>query len=87
LFDCDRLDLGEDRHRELEVILGASLTLRRCSFAIVEASVQARFVGSYEFAELISVLRERGFRLANVLSAEPDKDRLVRFMDLLFVPA
>ena len=63
-----------------------NVTLEQSLFVITETSVQARFVGSYRFEELLVAMTERGFRVANILSAEPDGAGLVRSLDLLFVP-
>lgn len=70
---------------ELEVIAGASETLKKCLFVVTEASIQERFVGSYHLGALIAAMQENGFRVGNVLSAEPDGQGLVRFLDVLFL--
>lgn len=71
---------------ELDVITGAREMLRRTSFVIMEASVQGRFEGSYSFLELLEEMNGLGFEIGNVLGYYADPSRLVRFLDLVFVP-
>ncbi|MEO0974508.1 MAG: FkbM family methyltransferase [Pseudomonadota bacterium] len=70
---------------ELEVLKGASDTLARCEFVILECSVRRRFEGSYRAEELISYLGERGFTLAFVLSNHADRRGRIMFIDLGFI--
>jgi FkbM family methyltransferase len=70
---------------ELNVIRGAAKTLASSVFAIIETSVQRRFERSYGFLEFLNEMHQRGFDVANILSAKRDKNGLVRFMDILYV--
>ena len=69
---------------ELEVLKGASHTLSRTSVLILEASVAPRFVGGYRFHELVAEACDRGFELDSILTANPDRNGVVRFADLQF---
>jgi len=69
---------------ELEVVKGASETLSKTHFVVAETSVQKRFEGSYTFEGFVAEMCNRGFLVANVLNARPDRSGLVRFMDILY---
>lgn len=71
---------------ELDVIRGATETLRRSLFVVAETSVQRRFEGSYTFLDLVSEMDARGFRVGNILSSFADANGLVRFADILYLP-
>ena len=60
-------------------------TLENSLFVVAEVSVQPRFVGSYRFEELIRAMQDHGFQVHNILSSEPDGNRIVRSLDVLFV--
>ena len=68
---------------ELDVIRGASATLRDTQFVIAEVSVAPRFEGGYRFAEFIAAMDEAGFSVCDILDlgrAGP----VVTFFDLVF---
>lgn len=65
---------------ELEVIRGGTEFLKQTEFVLAEVSVDARFRGSYTFAEFIGAMHERGFEVCHVLT--PGKS----FTNLLFRP-
>ncbi|MGP4058272.1 FkbM family methyltransferase [Mycobacterium sp. 4D054] len=69
---------------ELEVLRGASETLKRTKVLITETSIAPRFVDGYRCLDLISELAAIGFELDSVLTAEGDRNRVVRFADLRF---
>jgi len=72
---------------ETRVLRGARETLRNTDFLIAEISVMTRQREEPEFAEVISLLDEHGFRLFDVPSlsqAEPE-GQLV-YLDAAFVP-
>ncbi len=71
---------------ELEVIRGAKQTLKETAFVIAETSVQERFDGSYRFFEFVSEMESLGFKIGNILTAHPDRNGIVRFMDILYLP-
>jgi len=70
---------------ELEVLKGSVKTLKDADFVITETSVQKRFEESYRFADLVCYMRDQGFSVSNILSAEADGSGLVRYMDILFI--
>ncbi len=60
---------------ELEVIKGATKTLKKTEFVIAEVSAKRRFQGSYRFSELIAALGKQGFEPLDFLSPlRPDKE-------------
>jgi hypothetical protein len=65
---------------ELEVLSGGTNTLKSASGVIVECSIARRFIGGYEFADLIAFMDDHEFKLDRILSYNP------RFADLFFVP-
>ncbi len=69
---------------ELQVLAGAEITLASTQFVIAEVSVAKRFEGSYEFAELISYLSDRGFRLLDILEQHRRPEGL-SYLDCAFV--
>jgi len=69
---------------ELDVIRGASATLRDTEFAIAEVSVLPRFEGSYRFAGLIAELDARGFEVCDILDIGRADSSRVTFFDLVF---
>jgi FkbM family methyltransferase len=52
---------------ELEVIKGATETLKRTDFVIAEASVQMRYKGGYRFSELVAAMGKNGFEILEFL--------------------
>jgi FkbM family methyltransferase len=68
---------------DLDVLKGASQTLRECDFVFTEASVRRRFEGGYRFSELIAYMAEQGFEVADVIPHRSNN----RIVDILFVRA
>lgn len=66
---------------ELEVIKGATETLKKCDFVIAEASVAKRYEGSYNFAELIAEMAKNDFHMLDVLSEATTPPK---FIDVIF---
>lgn len=73
---------------ELDVVLGATETLRHTDAVMMEVSVKARYVGGYVFSDVIVAMRDRGFELWDVLFVAPDirTGNRTRFIDALFLP-
>ncbi|MFO6465012.1 FkbM family methyltransferase [Jannaschia sp. KMU-145] len=69
---------------ELEVLRGATETLKRCEFVIAETSIKKRFDGGYRFSEVIAFMADHGFEVHSFLSG---LTRAPRFSDVLFIPA
>ncbi len=67
---------------ELDVLRGADATLRDTEFVIAEVSVKKRFAGSYRFSEVIALMAEHGFELADILIAKAPPPA---FFDCLFL--
>lgn len=51
---------------ELDAIKGLNERLEDFKFIVSEVSVKNRFLGSYEFSDMILEMRERGFRFYNI---------------------
>jgi FkbM family methyltransferase len=72
---------GYERH----VIEGATRLLEQTQFVIAEVWVSERYDGGYSFAEFISLMDRRGFKLCDVLDGlklSPQQD--VSYIDVLF---
>lgn len=69
---------------ELEVLKGATKTLKRCEFVIAEVSIKKRFEGGYRFSEIIGFMADHGFEAHSFLSG---LTRAPRMSDVLFIPA
>ena len=69
---------------ELEVIAGASETLRHTEFVIAETAVPPRFEGGYHFAEMIAEMDRRGFAVCDILDIGRAPSSRVTFVDLVF---
>lgn len=69
---------------ELDVLRGATRTLRDCEFVIAEVSIKRRFENGYRFSEVIGFMARQGFEVYSFLSG---LTRSPRFADVLFVPA
>ena len=52
---------------ELEVIKGATQTLKQTEFVIAEASVQMRYKGGYRFSDLVAAMAKNGFEILEFL--------------------
>ncbi|WP_218588642.1 FkbM family methyltransferase [Marivita hallyeonensis] len=52
---------------ELEVIKGATQTLKKTEFVIAEASVQMRYKDGYRFSELVAAMAKNGFEILEFL--------------------
>ena len=68
------------------VLAGATETLKRCDFVILEMSVSARFEGVAPPSEIVARLGEAGLELRDVLATAdgPGKRAQPRHMDVLF---
>ena len=69
---------------ELEALKGIKRHWDRIEFIICEATVRERFVGSYQFSQLVSYLLENGFSFYNFLNPPA---RHPRYYDVIFVPS
>lgn len=65
---------------DLDVLRGATETLRKTTFVFTEVSIADRYEGSYSFAELIGFMSDRGFRVADFIRVKRNV-----FADVLFV--
>ncbi len=52
---------------ELDVIKGATKTLKQTEFVIAEASVKARYKGGYRFSDLVAAMARNGFEILEFL--------------------
>lgn len=60
---------------ELEVMKGATETLKRTEFVLAEANVKRRYVGGYRFSELVSFMGQTGFEILDFpRPIRPDSD-------------
>lgn len=69
---------------ELDILLGATATLRDTEFVIAEVSVPRRFEGGYQFADLIGELDRQGFAMVDILDIGRADTSQVTFLDLVF---
>lgn len=69
---------------ELEVLAGATETLKSCEFVIAETSIKKRFAGGYRFSEVVGFMADHGFEVYSFLSG---LTRAPRMSDVLFIPA
>lgn len=69
---------------ELEVLKGATETLKSCEFVIAETSIKKRFAEGYRFSEVVGFMAEHGFEVYSFLSG---LTRAPRMSDVLFIPA
>lgn len=69
---------------ELEVIEGATETLRHTEFVIAEVAVPPRFDGGYDFAQYIAAMDRHGFAVCDILDIGRSPDSTVTFLDLVF---
>lgn len=70
---------------ELEVLRGATESLRNIAFVIIETSVADRFASSPRFAEVVGEMKLNGFDLFDILHIARDQGAGARHADLLFV--
>ena len=70
----------------MEVLQGATETLRRCDFAILELSVSTRFEGVGVPSAAVALLADAGLEMRDVLNigAGPGKKARPRYLDVLF---
>lgn len=66
---------------EIEVIRGATETLKETVFVFAEASLRRRFKGGYAFSDLINEMAKNGFHVAEVIPHAAHN----RLADVLFV--
>lgn len=69
---------------EMEVFRGLQAEAKRIDFILAEVSVRNRFVSGYNFSDLVSLLKEKGFRFYNIMN--PSRPRAPRFYDCVFLP-
>lgn len=70
---------------ELPVLRGAGRVLADATWVIVEVSIIERFENSCGFEDVITIMRDAGFKLALVVKANPGRRGLITNMDLAFV--
>jgi len=70
---------------ELSVLKGASFVLTQAEVLVLEMSVAKRFDGEAGFAEIVSFLESRGFRLCDIIGAADTPRGLLKQMDLAFL--
>lgn len=83
--NCDGpfgLKIDTEGH-ELDVLKGATKTLKRCEFVIAETSIKRRFKGGYQFSDMVAFMASQGFEVYSFLSG---LTRAPRFSDVLWVP-
>jgi FkbM family methyltransferase len=71
---------------ELDTLKGATELLRRADFVIAEVSVAPkRFEGGYAFEDVVMLMRDAGYRVADILSIAHAPDELEpHHMDVVF---
>jgi FkbM family methyltransferase len=69
---------------ELDIVRGASATLRDTEFVIAEVSILPRFEGGCQFAGFIAELDARGFEVCDILDIGRADSSRVTFTDLMF---
>lgn len=86
-FATEKLGLKVDTEGfELDVLKGATETLKRCDFVVCEASIEKRFEQSYDFSELVLYMDKMNFRVSKILSFSQDGNQVIRMADVLFEP-
>lgn len=70
---------------EREVLLGATQTLRRTDFVLVEVDFQAQYEGGADFAAMDALMRSRGFAIANYSRPRGGRPQAL-YADVLYVP-
>lgn len=68
---------------EVEVLKGATETVKRCAFVVLEVSMQDRFNKGYRFSDAISQMAALGFEPLDFLSGLGQSPL---FADILFTP-
>lgn len=69
---------------ELECLRGADNALAQAELLVIECSVQRRFENSYDFEQLTELVAKKGLKLHSVLSADTDRQGIIRTLDLAF---
>ncbi len=70
---------------ELHALRGATELLKITDIVIAEASIAKRFKDSYEFEDLVGIMRDRGFYLFSFLTVRHlDGEPRPRFADVVF---
>jgi FkbM family methyltransferase len=73
---------------EFEVLKGATETLHRSAAVMMEISITERYVDGYVFSEVITLMRDRGFEIYDILFVAPEirTNNRTKFVDALFIP-
>ena len=71
---------------ELEVVRGATETLRESMFVVAETSLLPRFEGGYRFLDLALELDRYGFEPATILYVRVTKDGRTPWANILYLP-
>ncbi|WP_298494240.1 FkbM family methyltransferase [uncultured Maritimibacter sp.] len=67
-FDGDVLLKIDTEGFDLEVLKGASETLRKVKWVITETSIALRHENSYRFADIAFIMRENGFEVFDIMT-------------------
>lgn len=86
VFEKDILLKIDTEGYEYEIINGGAQFLEKVKFVIAETSVRLRHENSYQFSDLVTLMKKNGFDVYDVLTATRNKarDPGVSIMDLVF---
>lgn len=73
---------------EFEVLKGATESLHRSAAVMMEISITERYVDGYVFSDVITLMRDRGFEIYDILFVAPEirTNNRTKFVDALFIP-
>jgi FkbM family methyltransferase len=72
---------------DLDVLQGSIELLKHCKWVICEVSVLERFENSYKFEDVINFMKQQKFTVNCILSAFPDNQGRIRYLNIGFVRA
>ena len=72
---------------DLDVLQGSIELLKHCKWVICEVSVLERFENSYKFEDVINFMKQQSFTVNSILSAFPDNQGRIRYLNVGFVNA
>lgn len=67
---------------ELEVLRGATETLKRAEFVLAEVSIKDRYIAGYRFSDVVAFMKDHGFEIIDMMNPVW---RVHMFWDCLFI--
>ncbi len=70
---------------EMEVLAGAGRVLSESCAVVIETSVSPRFAGAADFSDIVYFMKDRGFRVSDIVGGTLDAAEALHQVDIIFI--